>query len=69
MAQTFAIYKYPPCLLARLYKRFISIISLFPDRFQYFFSLTWKLDGDSKSNNVVYLKWLSVNHKSPISLL
>ncbi len=43
---------------------------VFLDRLQYFFSLNWKSDGDSKSDIVLYLKWLSGPQKSnfPISL-
>ena len=29
------------------------------DRFEYFFSLTWKFDVDSKSDIILYLKWLT----------
>ena len=36
----------------------------FMDRFEYFFSLTWKFDGDSKFDIVLYLKWLSGPKKS-----
>ena len=38
---------------------------LFKDRFEYFsFTLTWKFDGDSKSDIVLSLKWLTGPQKS-----
>ena len=39
----------------------------FMDRFEYFFSLTWKFDGDSKSD-IVLSPNDSLDHKGPISL-
>ena len=44
-------------------------ISLFMDRSEYFSSsLTWKFDGDSKSDIEVYLKWLSEPQKFVIMI-
>ena len=37
---------------------------MFLDQFQYFFSLTWKFDGDSKSD-IVLSSNDSLDHKSP----
>ncbi len=41
------------------YKGSNSLISLIWTDLNTFFTLTWKFNGDSKSDNVLYLKWLS----------
>ncbi len=37
---------------------------MFLDRFQHFFSLTWKFDGNFKFDILLYLKWLTGPQKS-----
>ena len=41
---------------------------MFLGRFQYFFSLTWKFDGDSKSDIVLHFKWFTGPQKFVIMI-